>query len=163
MSDTKMNDSGHRDAVSTGAVREKLSSDERWDLIPYLPMQKLAAWFGRGAKKYADRNWEKGLPLISFLNSASRHLFKLHQGDTDEDHATAVVWNMMAFQWTKDKIERGLLPVELGKGVLLEFKEVVNVPTAIIGEPGKEKYEITTSAKVDWQELDTEGYYRDSK
>jgi glutamine cyclotransferase len=39
---------------------EKGSKIERFDLIPEEMETGLARHYGEGAKKYADRNWEKG-------------------------------------------------------------------------------------------------------
>ena len=49
----------------------------------------------RGAKKYGERNWEKGIPIQSFIDSACRHYLKYMRGDTDEPHLVAAGWNIM--------------------------------------------------------------------
>lgn len=61
---------------------------------------EVAHHYEDGAKKYSDRNWEKGLPVESFLDSAGRHLLKYLRGDTDERHDRAVVWNLLGALWT---------------------------------------------------------------
>ena len=48
-----------------------------------------------GASKYGERNWEKGLPKSNLINHALHHLFKLVEGDTSENHASHLVWNVM--------------------------------------------------------------------
>ena len=48
-----------------------------------------------GARKYSDRNWEKGIPLHCYIDSGVRHYFKFIRGDQDEPHDRAFVWNMM--------------------------------------------------------------------
>lgn len=48
-----------------------------------------------GCKKYGERNWEKGIPLHSYIDSGVRHLLKYMRGDTDERHDRAFVWNML--------------------------------------------------------------------
>lgn len=58
-------------------------------------MLEVAKHYEDGAKKYADRNWEKGLPLHSFIDSGVRHYLKYLRGDTDEPHDRAFVWNMV--------------------------------------------------------------------
>lgn len=55
--------------------------------------------FQNGAAKYGERNWEKGLPIHSFIDSALRHLFKYMRGDADEPHGTAFMWNLMCCMW----------------------------------------------------------------
>lgn len=53
-----------------------------------------------GAKKYAERNWEKGIPAHCYVDSAVRHLLKNMRGDTDEPHDRAFVWNIFGLIWT---------------------------------------------------------------
>lgn len=55
----------------------------------------IALMFEKGAKKYAERDWEKGRPMIVYVNSILRHFFQYVNGETDEDHKAAVVWNLM--------------------------------------------------------------------
>lgn len=49
-----------------------------------------------GAKKYAPRNWEKGIPVSCNIDSCVRHLLKWIRGDQDERHDRAVVWRLLA-------------------------------------------------------------------
>lgn len=65
------------------------------------------------AAKYEPRNWEKGMPLSEYINSMQRHLDKLKDGFEDEPHDDAVLWNIVAFMETKERIRRGILPAEL--------------------------------------------------
>jgi len=53
-----------------------------------------------GAKKYGERNWEKGLPVSCFIDSAVRHYLKWRRGDEDERHDRAFCWNVMCCIWT---------------------------------------------------------------
>lgn len=64
-----------------------------WDM--YTAMLKLSKHYEDGARKYADRNWEKGLPLHSFIDSGVRHYFKFLRGDMDEPHDRAFMWNLI--------------------------------------------------------------------
>ena len=52
--------------------------------------------------KYPERNWEKGLPTHSFVDSGVRHLLKLSRGDQDEPHNNAFVWNMLGILWNDE-------------------------------------------------------------
>jgi hypothetical protein len=106
-------DSGERQAWSTGSVRDTATGKGRFDLIPTEPLRRLAKLYERGAVKYGERNWEKGQPLMRYIDSAMRHLNCLIAGEPTEDHATAVVWNMFAFMYTQTKVRFGLLPPEL--------------------------------------------------
>ena len=109
----KVQDSGARQEFTTGSVRDTNEGKPRFDLIPVLAAHRLAIHYANGAKKYGDRNWEKGQPLSRFIESAERHLFKLKMGFKDEDHESAAIWNLMAFEHTKMMIEAGELPIEL--------------------------------------------------
>lgn len=61
---------------------------------------EVARHFEAGAKKYDDRNWEKGQPLHVFVDSGLRHLVRWTRGDNDEPHDSAFLWNMMCLLWT---------------------------------------------------------------
>ncbi len=56
--------------------------------------------YEEGAKKYSDRNWEKGIPLHCFIDSAVRHYLKWLRGDKDEPHDRAFIWNILGAIWT---------------------------------------------------------------
>lgn len=62
----------------------------------------VAQHFEEGAKKYGERNWEKGIPLSRYIDSATRHYLKMLRGDTDEPHDRAFVWNIMCAIWTAE-------------------------------------------------------------
>ena len=85
----------------------------RFDLIPFLPHEKLAIHFEAGIKKYGERNWEKGQTLKTYVDSGERHLLKFMNGERDEDHLSASVWNNYAYQWTENEIIEGRLPYAL--------------------------------------------------
>jgi hypothetical protein len=113
MAFNKVQDSGKRQEFNTGSVRDTNENKARFDLITPLALHRLAMHYSNGAKKYGDRNWEKGQPLSRYIESAERHLFKLKMGFTDEDHESALVWNIMAYTHTKMMIQAGALPKEL--------------------------------------------------
>lgn len=106
-------DSGKRQEFTTGAVRDTQEGKGRYDLLPSRAMCELAIHFQQGAEKYAERNWEKGIPLSRFLDSAIRHSFAVLEGKTDEPHARAAAWNWVCFIETRARIRAGLLPSEL--------------------------------------------------
>lgn len=68
------------------------------DIAEY--MLEVAVHFEEGAKKYGEHNWEKGLPLNSYIDSATRHLMKHISGMTDERHDRAFIWNVLAYAYT---------------------------------------------------------------
>lgn len=58
-----------------------------------------AIHFEEGAKKYGENNWQKGLPVNCYMDSALRHYLKWRRGDKDENHDRAFVWNIMCCIW----------------------------------------------------------------
>jgi len=63
---------------------------------------EVAKQYEDGARKYADRNWEKGIPVHVFIDSGVRHYLKFLRGDTDEPHDRAFIWNMLGAIWTHE-------------------------------------------------------------
>lgn len=61
---------------------------------------EVAIHFEQGAKKYGERNWEKGIPVSRYIDSALRHLNKHLDGMTDEPHDRAFIWNILCAMWT---------------------------------------------------------------
>ena len=62
--------------------------------------------FEEGAKKYGENNWQKGIPVHCYIDSAVRHYLKWSRGDQDEPHDRAFVWNILCCIWTlKNKPE----------------------------------------------------------
>jgi len=106
-------DSGERKQYETGAVRDTSTGKGRFDLIPAYPLFRLAKLYEAGAIKYADRNWEKGIPTGRFFDSAFRHLMNYADGDRTEDHLAAVMWNIAGMIWTQEQVRRGKLPESL--------------------------------------------------
>jgi len=97
-------DSGDRTNVAgTGALRDMAEGKGRCDLLPACAVLRLARHYEAGAKKYSDRNWEKGLPISNFMDSGMRHMLKYMDGMDDEDHLAAAAWNILGAMWTEEK------------------------------------------------------------
>lgn len=62
--------------------------------------------FEEGAKKYGENNWQKGIPVNCYIDSAVRHYLKWLRGDKDEPHDRAFVWNLMCCIWEVDCHEK---------------------------------------------------------
>jgi hypothetical protein len=92
-----LEDKGER--ISYGenkAVREPSTGKGRYDLISPFALKRIAIHYENGAKKYADRNWERGMPFSRCIDSAKRHLDQYVMGEKNEDHLSAAIWNLMA-------------------------------------------------------------------
>jgi phytoene dehydrogenase-like protein len=61
-------------------------------------LTRVARHLREGAKKYTPRNWEKGNTdeeAERARESALRHMMQWIMGETDEDHAAAVIINVL--------------------------------------------------------------------
>lgn len=67
--------------------------------VPTMLME-VAKHFEDGAQKYGENNWQKGIPVRCYIDSAIRHYLKWLRGDTDEPHDRAFCWNIMCAIWT---------------------------------------------------------------
>lgn len=67
-------------------------------------MLEVSKHFEAGAKKYGEYNWQKGIPLWSYKDSAIRHYLKWLRGDKDEPHDRAFVWNCLCYMWTEKHV-----------------------------------------------------------
>ena len=126
----KVKDSGKRENFRTGSVRDTAEGKPRYDLITPIGLYYLAMHYTNGAKKYGDRNWERGQPLSRYIESIERHLQKLKVGLEEEDHASAIAWNILAYVHTKAMIEAGVLPKELNN--MSEYPE--EIKKLLLGE-----------------------------
>lgn len=110
-------DSGVRAEYDSGMVRDTDSGKGRFELllplgVPYEAqfLTRVAQLMARGAEKYDTRNWEKAAgdeELERFKSSAIRHLMQWAAGETDEDHAAAVVFNLLGYETTRWKRDHG--------------------------------------------------------
>lgn len=106
---------------STGAV--KAGNLERFDLVPVEALREIAEHFGKGALKYEDRNWEKGMQWGKLYAALMRHLTSFWAGEdydickcspvveelpcggcgaTGSKHITAVAWHALALSTYMD-------------------------------------------------------------
>jgi len=73
----------------------------RYDLLPVDAIRELVKVYTKGAEKYADRNWEKGMSWSRVVGPLMRHLEKFRQGEqydaeTGCHHMAMVAWNALA-------------------------------------------------------------------
>ena len=86
----------------TGAVRDT-GGKGRMDLLPMCALLRVSKHMEDALTHYPERNWEKGLPMHSMIDSAMRHLAKYMDGQTDEDHLSAAATNLLMAMWTEEK------------------------------------------------------------
>ena len=91
----EIKDSGTRREFTTGAVRDMQVGKGRMDLLPWAAIMEVSKHCEAGAMKYGEHNVDKGIPVHSLLDSASRHLAKHFDGWDDEPHLLAATWNLL--------------------------------------------------------------------
>jgi hypothetical protein len=102
-------DSGKREEYASGMRRDTTEGKPRYDLIPVPLLTRLAGLYARGAEKYGDNNWKlanSDEELQRFKASGLRHLYQWLDGQEDEDHAIAAVWNIFAYETIKEKVSQ---------------------------------------------------------
>lgn len=106
-------DSGQCEEFETGAKRDTQDNKPRYDLIPVAALKRLAMLYARGAQKYGEGNFEKGMSFKRVLASLLRHVYAFVEGEVTEDHLAAVAWNAFALMFYQEQIKKGKLPAEL--------------------------------------------------
>lgn len=107
-------DSGERVDYASGMRRDIQENKPRFDLLivdnqPFEEqfLTRFAALLERGASKYGERNWQLANSreeLDRFRASAMRHMMQWACDEIDEDHAAAVAFNLMAYEYVKWKM-----------------------------------------------------------
>lgn len=81
----------------------------RWELVPP-EITALVDLFTQGAKKYGDRNWEKGMSWGRIFGALMRHAWLWMAGEeydqeTGAHHMIAVAWNaIVLYVYHKRKV-----------------------------------------------------------
>ncbi len=103
-------DSGKRQQFASGMVRDTTTGKPNPALCLDGPMfRRWAAHMTRGAAKYTARNWmqaDGSAELERFKESAFRHFLQWYYGDTDEDHAAAVYFNLNGAEYVADRMKQ---------------------------------------------------------
>lgn len=109
MSEFVTKDSGQREAFASGMVRDVQTDKTLYHLVFSGPMfKRWAELLTRGAVKYGEDNWTLAngeAELKRFRASAVRHFYQWLQGDTDEDHAAAVIFNINGYEYVKGRLK----------------------------------------------------------
>lgn len=105
----EVKDSGAREQFASGMVRDTTEGKIQFSLVYDGPMLwRWAAHLTKGAFKYDARNWMKAegrAEFERFRDSASRHFAQWMDGDVDEDHAAAVMFNMNGAEYVKEILD----------------------------------------------------------
>ena len=123
-------DSGNRERFATGAVRDTANDKPRPDLISPFFMMRLGEHLRKGANKYTEWNWAKGIPSSRCFASCMRHLMQYAMGKRDEDHLSAAAFNIMAIihnEETEGKaalVESGSISSERTLNDMPKFQEM---------------------------------------
>lgn len=113
MSDFVVKDSGERQQFDSGMMRDTSVGKTEWHRVFEGPLlERWAEHLTKGAAKYPDipdgsANWTLAsgqAELARFRASAARHFAQWMRGDTDEDHAAAVVFNINGAEHCKAKM-----------------------------------------------------------
>ena len=140
------------DLIDAMYMEEKKSIDiPKYSSYPACALLRLSKHYEAGAVKYAPRNWEKGLPISSFIDSGIRHLLKCVDGQTDEDRLVAAAWNIMCAMWmeekhpelqdipSRSKPERSLFNFDLRKGIIKKNNDILMREENLNGEESNQK------------------------
>lgn len=91
-------------------VRDTTDSKTDFSLVLDGPMfKRWAEQLRKGADKYNKRNWMKATgdaELDRFRESALRHFLQWFWGDSDEDHAAAVFFNINGAEYVKERMSQ---------------------------------------------------------
>lgn len=103
----QVKDSGERKVFDSGMQRDVTEGKIDYALVFDGPMfERWADHMNKGARKYEKRNWMKAAgkeEYDRFKESALRHFIQWFRGETDEDHASAVFFNINGAEYVKEK------------------------------------------------------------
>lgn len=99
---------GHpEDTVYSGGMRKDKSAETKasFTLIDTGVLTRLAEHMAKGAKKYGRDNWRlaSDAETVVWKDAAFRHMIQWIDGEVDEDHAIAVIANIMMHEGRKVK------------------------------------------------------------
>lgn len=73
-----------------------------------------------GAAKYGDDNFLKGIPTECYLESLDRHLAAYMEGNSEEDHLAAIIFNAQGCMLNEQK--QGIASNHYFKPIQIESK-----------------------------------------
>ena len=107
----EVKDSGKRAQFGGGMVRDTTEGKIDYTLVLDGPMfNRWATHLTKAAQtKYPKRNWLKAQgeeELARFKESAFRHFIQWYYGEGDEDHGSALLFNVNGAEYVKERIEK---------------------------------------------------------
>lgn len=99
---------GFKEGLPNGTTEKQLiqgikydTDKARFDLIPADAIEEVAKIYALGAKKYGDRNWERGLEYGRLFRALMNHSWSWWKGERDDrenklHHLTSVIFNALA-------------------------------------------------------------------
>jgi hypothetical protein len=98
-------DSGQRHEFASGMRRDVTTGKTDYTLLFDGPMlERWAVHLTKGAEKYSKSNWllaQGDEEAARFRESAARHFMQWMRGETDEDHAAAVMFNLNGYEYVR--------------------------------------------------------------
>ena len=104
VNDFVVKDSGAREQRAGGFVRDTEEGKPDLTLVPREGIRRYAEHLTKGAVKYGKHNWRLSHTLDDkerFLRSAARHFNQYLDGEMDEDHVSAVKFNLDAAEYVR--------------------------------------------------------------
>jgi hypothetical protein len=89
----------------TGGKRDSNSTKPFIHNLKGYTRQRFGYHMNKGASKYGDGNWEKGLPTSCYIESLDRHLAAYMEGDRSEDHLAAIIFNAQGCMMNEKNLE----------------------------------------------------------
>jgi hypothetical protein len=108
---------------STGAKRDNREGKGAFHWMPWDALWLVSNIYEKGNKGRSenpnkdghDRNWEKGMPILDYLQSAMNHITAHISGDRSEPHISQAIWNLLNYLQVSIWIMLGFRPKELNQ------------------------------------------------
>lgn len=104
-----------QETFSSGMKRKTQAHKPRFELIIPLSQRydetllyRWAKLMQKGTKEYSDRNWEQANSpeeIERFKAAAFRHFMQWLQGEEDQDHAAAILFNINGAEYVKGQLK----------------------------------------------------------
>lgn len=111
MNNFVVKDSGNREEYPSGMKRDTNRGKPMYNLIDKTFLYRLAIHMAKGAEKYGRDNWRLANSqeeLERFEESALRHMMQWLSGDVEEDHMSAIAFNIASAEFVKSKLQNSV-------------------------------------------------------